>query len=45
MAQDKKVVDGRMRFVLAHDIGAAFVSDAVPPETLLAVLHDARAAG
>lgn len=45
MAQDKKVVAGRMRFVLAHDIGRAFVSDSVPMETLRAVLDEALAAG
>ena len=28
MAQDKKVQDGRLRFILAHDIGQAFVTDA-----------------
>ncbi|MFB2531289.1 3-dehydroquinate synthase [Paracoccus sp. p3-h83] len=41
MAQDKKVVDGQMRFVLAHDIGRAFVCDAVDPAALRAVLDDA----
>lgn len=44
MAQDKKVVDGRLRFILARDIGAAFVADAVPAERVLAVLGDALAA-
>lgn len=44
MAQDKKVIDGRMRFVLAHGIGAAFVSDAVPMTDLRAVLDAALAA-
>ena len=41
MGQDKKVVAGKMRFVLARDIGAAFVTDAVPPEVLHALLQDA----
>ncbi|MFN3954712.1 MAG: 3-dehydroquinate synthase [Pararhodobacter sp.] len=41
MAQDKKVLDGRMRFVLARGIGEAFVTDAVPPEALRAVLDAA----
>ncbi|MCC5969715.1 MAG: 3-dehydroquinate synthase [Pararhodobacter sp.] len=41
MAQDKKVVDGRMRFVLARDIGKAFVTDDVPPEALRALLDEA----
>ena len=42
MGQDKKVVDGRLRFVLARGIGEAFVSDDVQPDTLAAVLRDAR---
>lgn len=42
MGQDKKVVDGQLRFVLARGIGEAFVSDAVTDETLASVLHDAR---
>ena len=41
MAQDKKVVDGRLRFILARGIGAAFVSDQVPPETVRALLDEA----
>jgi 3-dehydroquinate synthase len=41
MAQDKKVVDGRMRFVLARDIGSSFVTDAVPREALHALLDEA----
>ncbi|MEM8824344.1 MAG: 3-dehydroquinate synthase family protein, partial [Pseudomonadota bacterium] len=39
MGQDKKVVDGRLRFVLARGIGEAFVTDAVPAEDVLAVLR------
>ena len=31
MAQDKKVVDGRLRFILARRIGDAFVTDEVDP--------------
>ena len=31
MAQDKKVQDGKLRFILAHGIGRAFVTDAVAP--------------
>ncbi len=38
MAQDKKVVDGRLRFVLARGIGAAFVADDVPADAVMAVL-------
>ncbi|RMH45477.1 MAG: 3-dehydroquinate synthase [Alphaproteobacteria bacterium] len=43
MAQDKKVVDGRLRFVLARDIGKAFVAEDVPEEAVLAVLREALA--
>jgi 3-dehydroquinate synthase len=43
MAQDKKVQDGRLRFILARDIGAAFVCDDVPAALLRAVLTDALA--
>ncbi|MGY6535994.1 MAG: 3-dehydroquinate synthase [Pararhodobacter sp.] len=44
MAQDKKVVAGRMRFVLARAVGAAFVSEDVPEEVLRMVLEEALAA-
>jgi 3-dehydroquinate synthase len=44
MAQDKKVVDGRLRFVLARGIGAAFVADGVDPSVVRAVLAEALAA-
>jgi 3-dehydroquinate synthase len=40
MGQDKKVVDGRLRFILAHCIGQAFVADAVPTADVLHVLHE-----
>jgi 3-dehydroquinate synthase len=43
MTQDKKVRDGRIRFVLARDIGAAFLAEDVPPETARALLHEALA--
>ncbi len=42
MAQDKKVQDGKLRFILAHGIGRAFVTDAVAPEQLRAVLAESR---
>ncbi len=42
MAQDKKVQDGRMRFILARGIGASFVSADVPLPVLEAVLDDGR---
>ena len=44
MAQDKKVVDGRLRFILARGIGTAFVADDVPPDAVRGVLEDALAA-
>ena len=44
MAQDKKVVDGRLRFILARGIGAAFVAADVPAEAVRAVLGASRAA-
>ena len=42
MGQDKKVVEGQMRFILAHDIGRAFVTADVPPDALRALLDAAR---
>lgn len=42
MGQDKKVQDGRLRFVLARGIGEAFVSDGVPTDRIAAVLRDSR---
>ena len=41
MAQDKKVVDGQLRFILARGIGKAFVSADVDPGDVRAVLADA----
>ncbi len=41
MAQDKKVVDGQLRFILARDIGEAFVATDVPSDVVLSVLNDA----
>ena len=40
MGQDKKVVDGRLRFVLAHGIGQAFVAEDVPGDQVLRLLAD-----
>lgn len=40
MGQDKKVVDGRLRFILARGIGEAFVAEDVPGEVVQAVLQD-----
>ena len=41
MGQDKKVVDGRLRFILARGIGAAFVTSDVPRAAVLEVLAEA----
>ncbi len=43
MAQDKKVQDGRLRFILARDIGQAFVADGVDPGLVHALLTEALA--
>ena len=43
MAQDKKVIDGKLRFILARAIGHAFVTSDVPSEKVLSVLQDALA--
>ena len=40
MGQDKKVVDGQLRFILARGIGAAFVAADVPTEPVLELLRD-----
>ena len=41
MGQDKKVIDGRLRFILARGIGDAFVAEDVPGDTVKAVLDEA----
>lgn len=43
MGQDKKVVDGRLRFILARGIGQAFVAEDVPPEAVRSLLAEALA--
>ena len=43
MAQDKKALGGRLRFVLARGVGRAFVAGDVPPEAVLGVLSAALA--
>ena len=40
MGQDKKVVDGRLRFILARSIGEAFVADNVDSGVVRAVLTE-----
>ncbi len=41
MAQDKKAVHGKLRFILARAIGDAFVGEDVPPDTVLVLLNQA----
>ncbi|WP_171234135.1 3-dehydroquinate synthase [Ruegeria sp. HKCCA6837] len=43
MGQDKKVVDGQLRFILARGLGQAFVTSDVPKDAVLSVLSDALA--
>ncbi|MEM7088728.1 MAG: 3-dehydroquinate synthase [Pseudomonadota bacterium] len=43
MAQDKKVVEGKLRFILSRGIGRAFVTSDVPGDAVLSVLRDALA--
>ena len=42
MGQDKKVIDGKLRFILARGIGEAFVATDVPHDLVMQVLNDAR---
>ncbi len=41
MGQDKKVIDGQLRFIMARGIGEAFVTSDVPREAVAALLRDA----
>ncbi|MDO9527188.1 MAG: 3-dehydroquinate synthase, partial [Gemmobacter sp.] len=41
MGQDKKVIDGRLRFILARGIGKAFVAEDVPPALVQGLLAEA----
>lgn len=43
MGQDKKVIDGTMRFVMVRGIGEAFVTSDVPRDTVLDILSDSAA--
>ncbi|MFY0659992.1 MAG: 3-dehydroquinate synthase [Shimia sp.] len=40
MGQDKKVVDGQLRFILARGIGEAFVTADVPRDVVRQLLHE-----
>ncbi|WP_187430068.1 3-dehydroquinate synthase [Roseobacter fucihabitans] len=41
MGQDKKVEQGRLRFILSRGIGEAFITSDVPGDAVRDVLHDA----
>ena len=41
MGQDKKVQDGKLRFILARGIGDAFITSDVPRDAVLTLLRDA----
>ncbi|RID93353.1 3-dehydroquinate synthase [Gemmobacter lutimaris] len=43
MGQDKKVIDGRLRFILARGIGEAFVAEDVPSDAVRTLLTQALA--
>jgi len=43
MAQDKKVQDGKLRFILLRSAGDSFITDDVPRETVLKLMDDALA--
>ncbi len=43
MGQDKKVIEGRLRFIMARGIGAAFVTEDVDPDVVTKVLEDGLA--
>ena len=43
MGMDKKVLDGRLRLILARRIGEAYVTDDIDPAALLATLNAAEA--
>jgi 3-dehydroquinate synthase len=44
MGRDKKVQDGRIRFVLPRRIGEAFVEPGVAPDAVMGLLSAAAAA-
>jgi 3-dehydroquinate synthase len=41
MGQDKKVIDGKLRFILARGVGEAFVAEDVPADLVTGLLSDA----
>ena len=44
MAQDKKVLEGQLRFILMRGIGTSFVTSDVPPDAVKTLLNEALGA-
>ncbi|MDA0901437.1 MAG: 3-dehydroquinate synthase [Proteobacteria bacterium] len=44
MAQDKKVLEGQLRFILMHGIGASFLTSDVPTDAVKTLLNEALGA-
>jgi 3-dehydroquinate synthase len=44
MAQDKKVLEGQLRFILMRGIGTSFVTSDVPPDVVKTLLNEALGA-
>jgi 3-dehydroquinate synthase len=44
MGQDKKVIAGQLNFIMARDIGQAFVTTDVSQAVVLSVLEESMAA-
>ncbi|NDI06457.1 MAG: 3-dehydroquinate synthase [Rhodobacteraceae bacterium] len=44
MAQDKKVLEGQLRFILMHGIGASFLTSDVPTDAVKTLLNEALSA-
>jgi 3-dehydroquinate synthase len=40
MAQDKKVLEGQLRFILMRGIGTSFVTSAVPSNSVKTILNE-----
>jgi 3-dehydroquinate synthase len=40
MAQDKKVVDGKLNLILVKDIGKSFIASDISKDAILSVLKD-----
>jgi 3-dehydroquinate synthase len=40
MAQDKKVIDGKLNLILVNDIGNSFIASDISKDAILSVLQD-----